>query len=268
MNSWAPGAYPREAERPLSRDVGVPLYEQIKRSLVAMIDTGILKPRDRIPPTAELCSRFGVSHITVTKALDDLAREGLVSRVQGKGTFVTNHPIERRLTNLVSLTREMARQGLTVRSRILNVHEIPATPVLNLRFGRPPDDSTPYVQIQRLRFVDGLPACLSTSLFPDAIGRRLAQLPLEDASFYDVLENEFGLHLFREERWITPIIATATLSRLLEVPRGAPMFRLEGMTFLEGDVPVEATDTVLRGDRFRFVANLFRFIGGKDREDG
>jgi DNA-binding GntR family transcriptional regulator len=46
------------------------------------------------------------------------------------------------------------------------------------------------------------------------------------------------------------------------------MFRLEGMTFLEGDVPVEATDTVLRGDRFRFVANLFRFIGGKDREDG
>ncbi len=268
MNSRAPSTHLKETERPLSRDLGVPLYEQIKRSLVAMIDTGILKPGDRIPPTAELCSRFGVSHITVTKALDDLAREGLVSRIQGKGTFVTNRPIERRLTNLVSFTREMARQGLTVRSRILSVQEVPGTPVLNRRFGRPSDDSASYVQIQRLRFVDGMPACLATSMFPEPIGRRLARLPLEDVSFYDVLENEFGLHLFREERWITPIVATATLARLLEVPRGAPMFRLEGMTFLEGDVPVEATDTTFRGDRFRFVANLFRFIGGKDREDG
>jgi len=233
-----------------------------------MIDTGILKPGDRIPATADLCRRFGVSHITVTKALGDLARGKVVSRIQGKGTFVTNRPIERRLTNLISFTREMARCGLTVRSRILDVRETPGTPELHRRFGRPADAAGSYVRIQRLRLVDGVPACLATSIFPDTVGRRLAHLRLEDASFYDLLENELGLRLFREERWIMPVVATAALSRWLGVRRGAPLFRLEGMTFLEGDVPIEATEAIFRGDRFRFVANSFRFIGDKDVNDG
>ncbi|MDR7481927.1 MAG: GntR family transcriptional regulator [Armatimonadota bacterium] len=251
----------------LKRGIGRPLYEQIKQSITGMIATGLLRPGDRLPPTQDLCERFGVSHITVTKALHDLARDGIVTRMQGKGTFVTGPPIERRLTNLVSFTREMARQGLVVRSRILGIQEIAGTPTLNQRFGRAPDEPTRYVRITRLRFVDGMPACMATSLFPEAVGRRLAQLPLEHASFYDVLENTLGLHLFREERWISPIVATSRLARLLEVPRGAPLFRLEGMTFLEGDVPIEATDAIFRGDRFRFVANVFRFIGTRASDD-
>lgn len=260
-------AFPSAVERRLARDAGVPLYEQVKRALAGMIDAGILKPGDRIPATGELCRRFGVSHITVTKALGDLARGEVVSRIQGKGTFVANRPIERRLTNLISFTREMARRGLTVRSRILDIRDTPGTPELRRRFGRPPDAADSYVRIQRLRLVDGTPACVTTSIFPHTIGRRLAQLPLEDASFYDLLENTLGLRLFREERWIMPVIATAALSRLLDVRRGAPLFRLEGMTFLEGDVPIEATDTIFRGDRFRFVANSFRFIGDQDLND-
>ncbi|MGH2373854.1 MAG: GntR family transcriptional regulator [bacterium] len=267
MATRVAGAFPKRPEMPLRREAAVPLYEQLKRSLVAMIKTGILKPGDRLPPTADLCRRFHVSHITVSKALSDLARDAVVSRIQGKGTFVASPPIERRLTNLLSFTREMARQGLAVHSRVLNMHEIPATPQRNRLFGRPEDGAAPYVCIQRLRFVDGTPACLSTSVFPEVVGRRLSQLPLENASFYDLLENALGLHLYREERWITPIVATARLARLLEVRRGAPLFRLEGMTYLEGDVSIEATDTIFRGDRFRFVANLFRFINSSERVD-
>ncbi|MGH2402958.1 MAG: GntR family transcriptional regulator [bacterium] len=260
-------AFSRESALPLQREAAVPLYVQLKRSLVAMIQTGLFEPGDRLPPTADLCKRFRVSHITVSKAFDDLARDGVVSRIQGKGTFVASPPIERRLTNLLSFTREMARQGLAVRSKILSVGEIPGTPRQNRLFGRLSGEEASYIRIQRLRYVDGIPACLATSIFPEAIGRRVARLPLENASFYDVLENHIGLHLYREERWITPIVATARLGRLLEVRRGAPLFRLEGMTYLEGDVPIEATDTIFRGDRFRFVANLFRFIGNNHRED-
>lgn len=267
MATRVAGAFPKRLEIRLRREAAVPLYEQLKRSLVAMIETGLLKPGDRLPPTADLCRRFNVSHITISKALSDLARDAVVSRIQGKGTFVASPPIERRLTNLLSFTREMARQGLAVRSRVLNMEEIPATPQRNRLFGRPEDEVAPYVCIQRLRFVDGTPACLSTSVFPEAVGRRLSRLALENASFYDLLENALGLHLYREERWITPMVATARLARLLDVSRRAPLFRLEGMTYLEGDVPIEATDTIFRGDRFRFVANLFRFIGNNDRED-
>lgn len=251
----------------LPRDAGRPLYEQVKRSIAAMVETGLLKPGDRLPGSQQLCERFKVSHITVTKALQELAHEGILSRTQGKGTFVSSRPIERRLTSLVSFTREMARQGLIVRSRVLGVRDLAGTPDLNQRFGHAPDAQERYIELKRLRFLDATPACLATSIFPEAIGRRLAALPLEDASFYDVLERVFGLRLAREERWITPVVATETFARLLQVRRGAPLFQLEGMTFLEGDVPIEATESFFRGDRFRFVANLFRYVGDHQRED-
>jgi GntR family transcriptional regulator len=267
MSDLVPSDFSTTGGGALTRDAGRPLYEQVKHLIAAMVETGVLKPGDRLPSTQQLCGRFGVSHITVTKALQELAREGIISRTQGKGTFVSSRPIERRLTNLVSFTREMARQGLVVRSRVLGVRDLTGTPDLNRRFGHPADAPMRYVEIKRLRFVAAMPACLATSIFPAAIGRRLADLPLEDASFYDLLERVFGLRLLREERWITPIVATEALAWLLEVRRGAPLFRLEGNTFLEGDVPIEATDSIFRGDRFRFVANLFRYVGDQQRED-
>lgn len=267
MPTDTPPAIPITPAVSLTRGAGRPFYEQVKHSITTMIATGLLKPGDRVPSTQDLCRRFGVSHITVTRALQDLAREGMLARVQGKGTFVSTRPIERRLTNLVSLTREMARQGLAVRSHVLSVRELAAAPGLNQRFGQPAEAPARYIEIKRLRFVAGRPACVAASIFPEAIGRRLADLPLENASFYDLLERACGLHLLREERWITPVVATAALARLLEVPRGAPLFRLEGMTFLEGDIPIEATDSMFRGDRFRFVANLVRFVGDQEREN-
>lgn len=252
----------------LSRDGSLPLYEQLKRVLSGMIDTGVLKVGDQLPTTAELCSRFGVSRITVTKALDDLARQGAVTRIQGKGTFVTGQRIERRLTNLISFTREMERQGLRVGSRILGLEELSGDAQQNLAFHRSADASARYIRIHRLRFVGDTPVCLATSVFPEAIGHRLLQLPLDNASFHALLEGHLGLRLLREERWITPVVADNRVARLLGIRRGEPLFRLEGITYLEGDVPIEATDSLFRGDKFRFVADSYRFIGSGEHEVG
>lgn len=245
----------------LHRGSPLPLYEQLKRALVGMIETGLLRTGDQVPATSELCSRFGVSHITVTKALDGLVRDGVVTRIQGKGTFVTAQRIERRLTNLISFTHEMGRQGLTVSSRVLHTEVVPHNSQLNRAFHRSPDAPEQYIRIRRLRLLNGGAACLATSLFPEAVGRRLLELPLENSSFYELLERRLGLRLLREEQWITPVLADREVARLLDVRPGAPLFRMEGMTYLEGDVPIEATDSLFRGDKFRFFANVYRFVG-------
>jgi len=93
MPPKTPSPFPMTPEASLTRDAGRPYYERLKHSITAMIETGLLKDGDRVPSTQDLCRRFGVSHITVTKALQDLAREGVLSRVQGKGTFVSGRPI-------------------------------------------------------------------------------------------------------------------------------------------------------------------------------
>lgn len=71
-----------------AKDTSVPLYEQVKRSLRDDINKGVLAPGQLLPGQRELAERHNVSDITVRRALQDLAREKLVSRVVGVGTFV------------------------------------------------------------------------------------------------------------------------------------------------------------------------------------
>ncbi|WP_336790253.1 GntR family transcriptional regulator [Paenibacillus sp. MMO-177] len=64
------------------------LYKQIQIEIRKRIASGQLRPLDRIPSEQELMDEFKVSKITVKNALTELADEGLVTRIQGKGTFV------------------------------------------------------------------------------------------------------------------------------------------------------------------------------------
>ena len=83
------------AATPLSQAVGpltgasnLPLYQQLQRALREAIDRGLLGPDDALPPERDLAIEFGVSRITVRKAIDGLVNEGLLMRRQGSGTFV------------------------------------------------------------------------------------------------------------------------------------------------------------------------------------
>jgi DNA-binding transcriptional regulator YhcF (GntR family) len=65
-----------------------PLYVQVKQNLVRLIDSGALKPGGRIPPEVEIARECNISRGTVRVALAELAREGLISRRQKRGSFV------------------------------------------------------------------------------------------------------------------------------------------------------------------------------------
>ncbi|HLN65531.1 MAG TPA: GntR family transcriptional regulator, partial [Symbiobacteriaceae bacterium] len=72
----------------LEREKGS-LQGQIKQILRDEITAGVWPQGARLPPEPGLMRRFGVSRITISQALRDLAGEGLVVRRQGKGTFVS-----------------------------------------------------------------------------------------------------------------------------------------------------------------------------------
>ena len=72
----------------------IPLYYQLKLLIQKQIENGSLAPGQRIPTEAELCQRFHISRTPVRQALLELVREGMLTRVAGRGTFVT--PVERK----------------------------------------------------------------------------------------------------------------------------------------------------------------------------
>ena len=69
-----------------------PLYAMVKRELLAAIASGEYSPGVPFVTQREICERFGVSHATAVRALNDLAAEGVVVRRRGRGTFVAERP--------------------------------------------------------------------------------------------------------------------------------------------------------------------------------
>lgn len=65
-----------------------PLYEQVKEIIKKEIESGQLRPGDKVLPERELAKKYNVSRITTVRALSDLGREGILERLQGKGSFV------------------------------------------------------------------------------------------------------------------------------------------------------------------------------------
>ena len=88
----------------LSRNTFEPLYYQIRENLREKIHSQEYAPGSMIPTEAELCRLYGVSRVTVRRAVLDLVQEGLLNRGQGKGTFVADERIQRNLQQVTSFS--------------------------------------------------------------------------------------------------------------------------------------------------------------------
>ena len=76
------------------------LHKQVENALRQEIESGIWAVGDRIPSEAQLSEKYGVSRVTVRNAISRLVEDGLLVRLQGKGTFVSSHPIPVSYTHL------------------------------------------------------------------------------------------------------------------------------------------------------------------------
>lgn len=104
----------------------LPAYEQVKAFIRARISSGEWKPGDAVPSETALMDRFGMSRMTVNRALRELAGEGLVTRVRGSGTRVAQlHRISSRLT-IRDIHEEVAERGHVHSTRVLLVEQVKA----------------------------------------------------------------------------------------------------------------------------------------------
>ena len=87
-------------------------YEQIRQDIIHKIESMEYRPNQVIPSENELCASYGVSRITVRKAIDELVHEGLLYRIKGKGSFVRDHGSEG-LSRIYSFTEAILHQGKT-----------------------------------------------------------------------------------------------------------------------------------------------------------
>jgi GntR family histidine utilization transcriptional repressor len=101
--------------------IPLPAYEQVKAFVKAQINQGVWRPGDAVPSEAALQQQFGVSRMTVNRAVKELAVEGVVTRVQGSGTVVAQlHRISSTLA-VRDIHEEIVERGHAHSTTILQV---------------------------------------------------------------------------------------------------------------------------------------------------
>lgn len=208
---------------------------------------------DSIPPERALAEEFGVARMTVRQALDDLVSEGRLQRHQGRGTFVARPKLAQPLV-ATSFSEDMRRRGLVPGSRTESMVLVTA----GARVGRHLEvsPSEPVLKVVRLRMADGEPMAIETLHTPERLVPGLTGEALEDRSFYQLLDETYGLRIVGGTQTVEATVTSDEESRLLRVPLHSPAFLFERASrSTDGDV-VEYVRSVYRGDRYRIVTEL------------
>ena len=238
-----------KAVGPLEGSSNLPLYQQLQRALRAAIDRSILGPDDALPPERDLAGEFGVSRITVGKAIDGMVSEGLLVRRQGSGTFVRGR-VEKNFSMLTSFSEDMRARGRNPRSDWLKRSGGTVTPEEALTLRSSP--GTPVFRFHRLRFADDAPMALE---YATVVASSLPSLEAVQASLYQALELT-GNRPVRALQRLRAVLLTREQADLLRAKPGDAGLLVERLGFLQDGRAIEFSQSYYRGDTYDFVAEL------------
>jgi len=236
----------------LDPDDSLPLYQQLQRGLREAIEKRILGPDDALPSERQLAEDLGVSRITVRKAIDGLAAEGLLVSRQGSGNFVSAR-IDKNFAKLTSFSEDMRARGRTPRSVWLKRSEGTVTPEESLKLALSP--GTLVYRFHRLRFADDEPMSIELATIVAAC---LPSLDAVEDSLYDALERA-GNRPVRALQRLHSLLLTAEQAKLLKAKTGDAGLFVERLGYLRDGRAAELSQSYYRGDTYDFIAELSAF---------
>ena len=225
-----------------------PLYRQLAFTIRELIEVGSLRGGEALPSERDMVKATGLSRITVRKAIEELLRDGLITKQHGVGTFVSPQ-IDQPLSVLLGFTEDMQRRGAQSSSILLSKSVgLPDSSEV-LKLGISPSEQV--LRLSRVRLSEGEPLAIENAtvpLFaagPDTLGE----------SLYDALEKS-GNKPVRALQRLNAAVANEKEAGLLKISPGDPVLHIERRSFLANGRPIEVTTSAYRGDRYDFIAEL------------
>ena len=220
-------------------------YARVKQYLKDALSQGRWPPRALMPSETELVAQFGVSRMTVNRALRELQSEGLVERVQGVGTFAAQlHRVASTLT-IRDLQEEIAARGHVHRARVQLARAERAGAALAERLGLAPGDTVFHTLIVHCEHELPL-QCEDRYVNPARAPDYLSVDFTQTTPTHYLLE---VAPLWEAQVAIEAAVPTAQEARLLGVARGTPCLIVTRRTVSRA-LPVTLARLVHPGTRY------------------
>ena len=238
----------RSSPAEVTAGAGVPLHRQLFLVLHDEIARGALAPGDALPTEQTLCDQFGVSRITVRRALADLADAGLIERRQGVGSFIRDQPPSHRSADGGSFMDELRQTEFETEVDVieLGVRTVPRAIADQLGCER----ALHVLRLRRERRTSE-PLMVTEAWLPEDLSDIITADALSLAPLYRLLADA-GVELGRVQHEITAEIAGPRNAQLLDTAIGSALMRVNRLAFADGE-PHHCLSILLSPSRSRVL---------------
>lgn len=235
----------------------IPKYFQIQQEIRGRIAGGDYPAGGRLPTEGEFATEFQVSRQSIRTAMQALVNDGVISRIAGKGTFVTRPAGNddswtiQSLDDLISFSFIGARELISHERVAAKAHKDAAR---ELQAG--PGDSLLFIKTRRL--ATSGPYAIARVYMPYDLGKLLSREELSSKPVVQLLEERCRIPATRTRQIASAIAADEEISKYLDTKPGTPLLLLKRTYFSADNLPIEYAENFYRPDRYNNVTDLFR----------
>ena len=242
-------------------ETGRARHEQLSDWLRSHIENGTYAVDDQLPSEHQLGEWFGVSRITVRRALQTIENEGLIYRRQGLGSFVRDRRARQGLVRLTDFAQDMHQAGLEASSDVLRHDQVAAPSDIAQYLQTEP--GTTVLQLDRLRRGNDAPIAFDQTWLPLFYAQLLEGHDLAHETIYRILETEYEIPVLRGRYRITAVDAPEAIAHTLGVAPGRALLLINRLSLTQGDKPVYFQRRYYRSDRVAYELELERDTSGR-----
>lgn len=232
----------------------MPLHIQLKDIIEKQVAERNLS--DQIPSERQFMQEYNISRSTVREAINLLVRQGILEKRHGKGTFVSLKPIHEWLGNLSSTTETIRNIGMKPGAKLITHYKTIPSTYIQERTG-----FTEAYFIKRVRYADDIAIGVERHYYPIAIGEELIKYDLDNATLYDLVENELGIQFAEADQTISSGQMLQEDMVYLDVPANTNVLIAERIIKDQAGTVLEMEEAFYRSDMYSFKINLSRKFG-------
>ena len=238
----------------------IPLYHQSYLVIRQRLLEGVYPQDKPLPSEEDMRHEFGVSRVTIRRALAELEGEGLIQRRRGSGTYpIAQNTQPESRANISGLYENLLTLGLKTDAQLLSFEIIPTPNSLQAVDSGFPDK---VLHIQRVRLLDKQPYSLLESYIPEDLASHFKKSKLGNQPLLVTLELA-GIEATTAEQALTATAADSHKAAVLDVPVGAPLIQMNRLSRNADQQPIEYFTSYYRPDRFEYRMTLSRVRGGE-----
>ncbi|GHV95522.1 GntR family transcriptional regulator [Spirochaetia bacterium] len=235
----------------------LPLYSQLEGYMKMQIQAGFLKPGDKMITEIELCEILNVSRTTVRLAMNSLVNEGLIIRRRGKGSFIGEQKLRRKIDYMYNFSENIQNMGAAPSSIVLESKIIRADAIVAGKL-QLPEENLQVFFLQRVRCANDVPILLESTYIPYFLCKGIEKADFKSASLYSLLSNSYSINPYHAVEVIEAIILDLKTAKILDCKSKMPGYKIERVSYLNSEYVFEYTTSVTRADKCVFRLDLYR----------